>query len=35
MKRWVSLLEASLAQPLQSFSGIDLYSGLNAKAAVL
>jgi prophage maintenance system killer protein len=31
----VSLLEASLAQPLQSLSGIDLYSGLNAKAAVL
>ena len=39
--RWLSglrdlgLLEASLAQPRQSFAGVDLYPGLTAKAAAL
>jgi death-on-curing protein len=39
--RWLSglrdlgLLEASLAQPRQSFAGVDPYPGLTAKAAAL
>ena len=39
--RWMSglgdlgLLEASLAQPQQSFAGVDPYPGLTAKAAAL
>ena len=39
--RWLSglgdlgLLEASLAQPQQSFAGVDPYPGLTAKAAAL
>jgi death on curing protein len=33
--RDLGLLEASLAQPRQSFAGVDLYPGLTAKAAAL
>jgi death-on-curing protein len=33
--RDLSLLEASLAQPRQSFAGVDPYPGLTAKAAAL
>ena len=33
--RDLGLLESSLAQPHQSFGGVDLYPGLNAKAAAL
>ena len=33
--RDLGLLEASLAQPRQSFAGVDLYPGLSAKAAAL
>ncbi len=33
--RDLGLLEASLAQPRQSFGGVDLYPGLTAKAAAL
>ena len=33
--RNLSLLEASLAQPRQSFAGVDPYPGLTAKAAAL
>ena len=33
--RDLGLLEASIAQPHQSFGGVDLYPGLNAKAAAL
>jgi death-on-curing protein len=33
--RDLGLLEASLAQPHQSFGGVDLYPGLNGKAAAL
>ncbi len=33
--RDLGLLEASLAQPHQSFGGADLYPGLSAKAAAL
>lgn len=33
--RDLGLLEASLAQPNQTFGGIDLYQGLTAKAACL
>jgi death-on-curing protein len=33
--RDLGLLEASLAQPHQSFGGVDLYPGLNDKAAAL
>jgi death-on-curing protein len=33
--RDLGLLEASLAQPHQSFAGADLYPGLSAKAAAL
>ena len=33
--RDLGLLESSIAQPHQSFGGVDLYPGLNAKAAAL
>ena len=33
--RDLGLLESSLAQPHQSFGSVDLYPGLNAKAAAL
>jgi death-on-curing protein len=33
--RDLGLLEASLAQPRQSFAGVDIYPGLTAKAAAL
>jgi death-on-curing protein len=33
--RDLGLLEASLAQPRQSFAGVDLYPGFTAKAAAL